>query len=118
MESNINSNMKSLEAEPLVDKDTSHQVFGNSPTMLALCLTAIGLIKIYASLERITTLLDNFLAFGVIAFLLATLLSYLAIRATTRRRQLKLGHIADFIFLGGLGCAAVVAILITWTLAG
>lgn len=116
MESNITGN--SLEPEPLLDKDTAHQVFGNSPTMLALCLTAIGLIKIYASLERITTLLDNFLAIGVIAFLLATLLSYLAIRATNRKRQLKLGHIADFIFLGGLGCAAVVAILITWTLVG
>ena len=41
----------------------SEKVFTNSPSMLVLCLTVIGLIKIYTRFEKITTLADNFLAF-------------------------------------------------------
>ena len=114
----MDRNKRQLDVEPLLDRDTSHQIFGNAPTLLALCLTAIGLIKIYASLQRITTLLDNCLAFGVIAFLVATLFAYLAIRATSHKRRLSLGRIADIVFLAGLACTALVAVLITITLAG
>lgn len=92
-------------------------VFGNSPTMLALCLTVIGLIKIYANLERISTLADNFLAFGVVCFLFATVLSYLALRAQTHRRRLRLARVADGMFLSGLCCATAVAVFVTFSLA-
>jgi hypothetical protein len=102
----------------LFDRDTAHHIFANSPTMLALCLTSIGLIKIYASLERVTTVLDDCLAVGVIAFLIATVFAYLGIRATARQKRLKLEQIADIAFLSVLGCAAVVGILVTVILAG
>lgn len=110
--------MATNEAGEQFDRDTAHHIFANSPTMLALCLTTIGLIKIYASLERVTTLLDNCLAFGVIAFLVATVFAYLGIRATTRKNRLKLGRVADIAFLAGLGCAGLVGVLVTVTLAG
>ncbi len=101
-----------------IEINIAGHVFGNSPTMLALCLTVIGLIKIYAKLERISTLADNFLAFGVVCFLVATLLSYLALRARFRRRRLRLARLADFTFLAGLSCATAVAVFITFSLAG
>jgi hypothetical protein len=100
------------------DTDTSHQVFGNSPTMLALCLSSIGLLKIYAKLQGMTTLIDDGLAVAVIIFLFATVTSYLAIRAATRKRRSKLGRAADAMFLSGLGLAAVLAVVTTYTLAG
>ena len=36
--------------------------------MLVLCLTVIGLIKIYTRFEKITTLADNFLAFICVGY--------------------------------------------------
>ena len=100
-----------------VELNIAGHIFGNSPTMLALCLTVIGLIKIYANLERISTLADNFLAFGVVCFLFATVLSYLALRARTHQRRLKLARFADATFLAGLCCATTVAVFITFSLA-
>jgi hypothetical protein len=60
--------------------DITEHIFANSPTMLALCLTMVGLIKIYAALHRITALTDDFLMLCLSAFLLATIFSYLALR--------------------------------------
>ena len=98
-------------------KITEH-IFVNSPTMLALCLTVIGLLKIYASLQRITTLADNLLAICLVAFLLATICSYLALRAISQKRIHLLTQIADWLFLSGLTCATAVALFIAFVLAG
>ena len=47
--------------------------------MLVLCLTVIGLIKIYTRFEKITTLADNFLAFICVGYFVATVFAYLAL---------------------------------------
>jgi uncharacterized membrane protein SirB2 len=94
------------------------QIFGNSPTMLALCLTVIGLIKIYANLQRVRTLADNFLAFGVVCFLIATVVSYMALRDRTHKQRLKRARLADVTILVGLCCTTAIAIFITFSLAG
>ena len=109
---------KDISRQERIERDTSNEIFTNSPPMLALCLTAIGLIKIYTILECVTTLLDNSLAFGVVAFFASTIISYFAIRAHTPRRRIQLGRIADVCFLSGLGCAGAVAIMITFTFFG
>ena len=49
--------------------DVSEKVFANGPNMLVLCLTVIGLIKIYTRFEKMTTLADNFLAFIALGYL-------------------------------------------------
>jgi hypothetical protein len=95
---------------------TEH-IFTNSPTMLALCLTIIGLIKIYTALQRVTTLADNFLALALVAFLLATISSYLALRATVHRRRVLMARIADAMFLSGLTAATAVALFVAFSLA-
>ena len=59
-----NQNLEESRAEV----DLSEKVFTNSPNMLVLCLTVIGLIKIYTRFERITTLADNFLAFVCVGY--------------------------------------------------
>jgi hypothetical protein len=40
--------------------DIAEKIFANAPNMLVLCLTVIGLIKIYTRFEKITTLADNY----------------------------------------------------------
>jgi uncharacterized membrane protein len=96
---------------------TEH-IFGNAPTMLALCLTTVGLIKIYAALEKITTLADDFLAFCLAAFLFATIFSYLSLRSTAAKRRAALARLADILFISGLSAATVVAFFVVYALAG
>jgi hypothetical protein len=100
------------------DLDVSEKVFANAPNMLMLCLTAIGLIKIYTRFEKVTTLADNFLSIVSLGFLVATILSYMALRSANRARRIKLARVADLLFLWALGCVGAVALFVTFTLAG
>ena len=104
--------------QQFIERDIANHIFGNSPTLLALCLTVIGLIKIYASLQRITTLADNLLFISVAAFLVATVFSYMALRSRSRKRRQMFGDIADWAFMSGLGLTTFVALFITFTLVG
>ena len=109
-----NSNLHEERAEI----DLSEKVFTNSPTMLVLCLTVIGLIKIYTRFEKVTTLADNFLGFVSIAYFIATIFAYLALRTSEKTRRLKLARIADMIFLASLCCTGAIALFITFALEG
>src|SRR5277367_5596284 len=97
--------------------DVTQHFFVNSPTMLALCLTTVGLVKIYAALHKITTLADNFLVACLLSFLCSTVLSYLALRTPLSDRRRLLARIADVLFLSGLSGAAFVAVFVVFTLA-
>ncbi len=109
-----NSNLQ----EEYAEVDLSEKVFTNSPTMLVLCLTVIGLIKIYTRFEKVTTLADNFLAFVSIGYFVATVFAYLALRTGERKRRLKLARFADLLFLVSLCCTGAVALFITFALEG
>jgi hypothetical protein len=104
--------------EQRAEIDVSEKVFTNGPNMLVLCLTVIGLIKIYTRFEKITTLADNFLAFISIGYLIATIVAYVAIRSRDAQARLKLARIADLTFLISLGLTAAVALFMTFALEG
>lgn len=104
--------------EQRVDVEITEQIFANSPTMLALCLTAEGLIKIYAALQKITTVADNLLFISLVAFLMATIFSYLSLRSSRIKRRRRMARWADGAFVIGLAVAILVAFYIVFTLAG
>lgn len=104
--------------EQRAEIDVSEKIFTNGPNMLVLCLTVIGLIKIYTRFEKITTLADNFLAFISIGYLIATIVAYVAIRSRSAQTRLKLSRIADLTFLISLGLTAAVALFMTFALEG
>jgi len=104
--------------EARADVDLAEKIFTNSPNMLVLCLTVIGLIKIYTRFEKITTLADNFLAFVCLGYFAATVISYLGLRSQGRERRLKLAKAADVLFLGSLCSTAAVTLFMTFTLNG
>ena len=108
----------SANLEQRAEIDISEKIFTNGPNMLVLCLTVIGLIKIYTRFEKITTLADNFLAFISLGYLAATVIAYIAIRSTNGKTRLKLSRAADLIFLVSLGLAAAVALFMTFALEG
>lgn len=96
----------------------AEKIFTNAPNMLVLCLTVIGLIKIYTRLEKISTLADNFLAFIALGYLVATICAYLVVRAKGGARRVKLAHFTDVLFLVSLALTAGVALFMTFALAG
>jgi hypothetical protein len=108
----------SANLEQRAEIDVSEKVFGNGPNMLVLCLTVIGLIKIYTRFEKITTLADNFLAFISLGYLVATVVAYIAIRSRNDQARLKLSRVADLTFLISLGLTAAVALFMTFALEG
>jgi hypothetical protein len=108
----------SANLEQRAEIDISEKIFTNGPNMLVLCLTVIGLIKIYTRFEKITTLADNFLAFISLGYLAATVIAYIAIRSTNGKTRLKLSRAADLIFLVSLGLTAAVALFMTFALEG
>jgi hypothetical protein len=108
----------SANLEQRAEIDISEKIFTNGPNMLVLCLTVIGLIKIYTRFEKITTLADNFLAFISLGYLAATVIAYIAIRSTNGKTRLKLSRAADLTFLVSLGLTAAVALFMTFALEG
>lgn len=108
----------SANLEQRAEIDVSEKVFANGPNMLVLCLTVIGLIKIYTRFEKITTLADNFLAFISLGYLVATVVAYIAIRSRNDQARLKLSRVADLTFLISLGLTAAVALFMTFALEG
>ena len=100
------------------DTEISGRIFSNAPNLVAVCLTSIGLIKIYAAVQRITTLADNFLVLCLIAFLAATFLAYLSLRSSHQKRKIALAKVADIVFLSGLTGLTSVAGFIVFSLRG
>ncbi len=101
-----------------MDLRRAEHIFGNAPNMSALCLTTIGLVKIYTAMHSTSTLADNLLAICMIVFLLATVFAYLAMRAATKKRKLLFARLADASFLSGLGSFTMIALYIAYALAG
>jgi hypothetical protein len=104
--------------ERKAEVDIAEKIFSNAPNMLVLCLTVIGLIKIYTRFEKITTLADNFLAFVSMGYLVATVFSYLALRTEQKARRYKLARVADMMFLVSLTSTAAVVLFVTFALEG
>jgi hypothetical protein len=98
--------------------EITQHIFANSPAMLALCLTSIGLIKIYAQSQRISTWADDGLLFAVIAFLIATGTSYLALRSRMGRFKILMARLSDAFFIIGIVVVSGAAVVMVRTLAG
>ncbi len=100
------------------ESEISNRIFSNAPNLVAVCLASVGLVKIYAALQRITTLADDFLVLCLIAFLAATFLSYLSLRSEHQKRRVALAKVADIVFLAGLTALTSVAGFIVFSLGG
>jgi hypothetical protein len=67
--------------------------------MVGACLTVIGLIRVVITLGRADTLADDLLAIDAFLFLIASILSYTALRSGTRNRMRNFERLADWTFL-------------------
>ena len=92
----------------------STHILSVSATMVGVCLTVIGLIRVVERLRDLRTVEDELLAIDSLTFLFAAVAAYLALRSRTPEGYRRLERTADACFLLGLTFMAVVCCLIAY----
>jgi hypothetical protein len=87
----------------------SSHILPNAATMLGVCMTTIGLVKLFEAANRVAVVTDKLLAVNSLLFVASAILSYASIRS--RRNAQRLERIADIAFITGLVSLAVIGIL-------
>ena len=82
-----------------LEEDVSIHIFTVSSAMVGACLSVIGLIRVVITLRKCDTIADDLLAMDAVLFLLATLLSYWALRRRSYQRRPLLERTADTLFI-------------------
>ena len=89
----------------------SHHILPSASTMLGVCLTGIGLVKV-AEAHLGQSHVDEYLALNSVCFLISCICSYSSIRPNNRgtNTRNRLEQIADVFFIIGLVFMTVVSV--------
>ncbi len=87
-------------------------IFTASATLVGVCLTVIGLLRVVQRLRDVSTLADELLSVNAIAFLAACVTAYVALRTDHPARRRRIERIADAAFLGALALMTAVCALL------
>ena len=98
-----------------LEEDICIHIFTVSSAMVGVCLTVIGLIRVIITLEKVDTLADDLLAADAFMFLVASLLSYWALRTRSVRRMHRVERFADSIFILAMILMTAVCAVITYS---
>lgn len=101
-------------ATPTLDDDICVHIFSVSATMVGVCLTVIGIIRVIITLHQKDLLIDDLVALNLGFYLTSAFCAYWSLRAHRTRRGRRMMHIADTVFLVALVFTAINAGLITW----
>jgi hypothetical protein len=82
--------------------------------MVGVCLTAIGLIGIVKSLNKVESLVDDVLAVSALVFMLAAAMSFLGMRTNLSGSWRGFARALDLVFFLGLVLVVVAIMLLTW----
>ena len=99
-----------------LEEDISIHIFTVSSAMVGVCLTVIGLIRVVITLGKADTVADDLLAVDAFLFLLASLLSYSALRTRSKRRMHRRERIADGIFILAMILMVIICAFITYAI--
>ena len=108
-----------LEGEPAQARrdDLCVHIFTASATLVGVCLTVIGLLRIVRRLRGVSGTADMLLSVDAIGFLAACVISYSALRAGHVVRRRRIERYADGTFLLALALMTVACTLIAFELA-
>lgn len=100
-----------------LEEDISIHIFTVSATMLGVCVTLIGLLRVVIVISKVDFVADELLAANAILFLTSCLSSYFALRTRRKRRMHRLERFADSIFILAMCLMVVVGVIITFAVA-
>jgi hypothetical protein len=85
-----------------------------SSGMVGVCLTAIGLIGIIKSLNKLEMAADDLLAWGALIFMLAAVVSFFGMRTRISLVWRRFAVALDLLFCSGLIIVVVATVMLTW----
>lgn len=92
----------------------SLQILPNASTMIGICVTAIGLVKIIEG-HIGPSHVDEYAALTAVMFLISAAFSYASLRLDPESRSaIRLERVADFAFMVGLVALTVISILFAY----
>ena len=103
-------------SKPTLEEDISIHIFTTSATMVGVCLTVIGVLRVVLRGRSVSTWADDLLSIDALLFLSACGVAYWGLRTRSVRRRLLTERIADLIFLFALTLMTTICALITYTL--
>ncbi|MET1024533.1 MAG: hypothetical protein ABWX87_09525 [Pseudoxanthomonas sp.] len=85
-----------------------------SAAMVGVCLTGVGLLHVALAVNQKATLADDLLSWDAVIFLIATLVSYFALRTNARNHRLE--QIADVAFIAAMVLLTAACLFITYSI--
>jgi multisubunit Na+/H+ antiporter MnhF subunit len=79
-----------------------------------VCLTVIGLFRLFRRTGEVESIADNLIALDAMVFLFACLFAYLALRTEREAAWRRLERFADALFLFGLAGMVVISGLVAY----
>ncbi len=106
--------MTDLRKEQRISKELSRHILPTSATMIGICTTLIGLVKV-AEAKMGPSRVDEYAALAALVFLVSAASSYLSIRyADHAGLSQRYERIADVLFLSGLVSITLIAMLFAY----
>jgi hypothetical protein len=99
-----------------LEADVCIHIFTVSSAMVGVCLTVVGLIRVVITLGKIDTFADDLLSGDAFLFLLASLLSYSALRTRNLKRMRRVERVADGLFVIAMILMTIVCGIITYAM--
>ena len=91
-------------------------IFTVSAAMVGVCLTGIGLFRVFASDSAGTTIGDDLLAIDSTLFAVVCFLAFRSLRTRSPRSRRVLRLVADWLFLAALSIMVAVCLILTYAL--
>jgi hypothetical protein len=98
------------------EHDLTLHVFTISATMVGVCLTTIGIVRLISSQTRIETLSDELLAADAVIFMISSFLSFWSFKTRVSKLRRTLRLIIDAMFLVGLAVMVVICSVIAYAI--
>jgi hypothetical protein len=98
------------------ERDLSGHIFSVSAGLVGVCLTVVGLFRLFSRRGEVASIADNLIAIDAIVFLFACLFAYLALRTASERAWHWLERLADGLFLLGLAGMVIISALVAYEL--
>jgi hypothetical protein len=106
--------MTDRENQPRISRELSRHILPTSATMIGICTTLIGLVKV-AEAKIGPSRVDEYAALAALRFLISATASYLSIRFSDRGRLgAQCEKLADQVFLAGLFSITIIALLFAY----
>ncbi|MBB4866749.1 hypothetical protein HNP46_005656 [Pseudomonas nitritireducens] len=99
---------------PSLDDDICVHIFSVSATMVGVCLTVIGIIRVILTLRHEDLIIDDLVALNMMLYLVSAFCAYWSLRTHRTLRGQRMMRVADAVFLFALVFTAANASIITW----